>query len=305
MIRKLLRAVPWSIGLAVLACTVQVMAQTARDARPAAAGATAVPATTGHPPLVVLTSADDRQRVMNQLKISAFPPTPMPYQASTYDELKADPYPDLPDPLLFNNGTRVTRAAQWPARRAEIVEVFDSDVYGRRPDVTPKVTWTVATTTTDTIAGIPVITKKLVGHVDNSAYPLLTVNIIASLTVPANAKGPVPVVFGGGGDTSVPAGVTPTTVAPLCAPPAAVARAGGPGARLGGPRGGSAPGTAPVVAPADEQILRRGWGYAALNNASVQADNGRGLTAASSVSPTKDSRASSTTGACSRRGAGA
>ena len=281
MTRKLRRAIPWSIGLAVLASGVQPMAQSARDAGPAAAGAasaTPAPATTGHPPLVVLTSADDRQRVMDQLKISAFPPTPMPYQAATYDESKADPYPDLPDPLLFNNGTRVTREAQWPARRAEIVELFDREVYGRRPKVTPKVTWTVASTTTDTIAGIPVITKKLVGHVDNSSYPLLTVNIIASLTVPANAKGPVPVVFGGGGDTSVPEGVTPTTVAPLCAPPAATARAGGPGARVGGPRGGGAPGTAPVAPPADEQILKRGWGYAALNNASVQADNGCGLT---------------------------
>ena len=109
MTRKLLRAIPWSIGVAVLASGVQPMAQSARDAGPAAVGtasATPAPATTGHPPLVVLTSADDRQRVMDQLKISAFPSTPMPYQAATYDESKADPYPDLPDPLLFNNGTK-------------------------------------------------------------------------------------------------------------------------------------------------------------------------------------------------------
>jgi hypothetical protein len=173
----------------------------------------------------------------------------------------------------------VTSASQWTARRAEIVELFDREVYGRRPKVTPKVTWTVASTTNDTIAGIPVVIKKLVGNVDNSSYPLLTVNMIASLTVPANAKGPVPVVFGGGGDTSVPAGVTPTTVAPLCAPPAPAQRAGGPGARLGGPgaRAGG-PGGAPLDPPANEQILKRGWGYAALNSGSVQADNGCGLT---------------------------
>ena len=203
----------------------------------------------------------------------------MAYQAATYDEAKANPYPKLPDPLMFNNGKKVTTASQWPARRAEIVELFDREVYGRRPKATPKVTWTVASTTNDTVAGIPVITKKLVGHVDNASYPLLTVNIIASLTVPANAKGPVPVVFGGGGDTSVPEGVTPTTVAPLCAPPASAGRAGG--ARAGRPgRSAAAPasGAAPVDPPANEQILKRGWGYAALNSGSVQADNGCGLT---------------------------
>ena len=140
-------------------------------------------------------------------------------------------------------------------------------------------TWTVASTTNDTVAGIPVVTKKLVGHVDNSSYPTLTVNIIASLTVPANANGPVPVVFGGGGDTSVPEGVTPTTIAPACAPPAPAGRAGGAGAAgAGRGRGPLPPGLATTDPPANEQILKRGWGYAALNSGSVQADNGCGLT---------------------------
>ena len=131
MVRRLPRAIPWCTGLAVFASGIQPMAQSARDA--GTAGVATASAMSAPAPLVVLTSADDRQRVMNQLKISAFPPTPMPYQAATYDESKADPYPDLPDPLLFNNGTRVTREAQWPARRAEIVELFDREVYGRRP----------------------------------------------------------------------------------------------------------------------------------------------------------------------------
>ncbi len=274
MSRKLLRAMPWSIGLAALVFSAQPMARGAQDARPAAAASAAKSA--DYPPLVVLTSQEDRKRVMDQLKISGFPPTPMAYQAATYDESKANPYPNLPDPLVFNNGKKVTNAVQWPARRAEIVELFDREVYGRRPKVTPKVTWTVASTTNDTVAGIPVITKKLVGHVENSSYPLVTVNIIASLTVPANANGPVPVVFGGGGDTSVPEGVTPTTIAPACVPPAPAGRASGAGAGRG--RGPLPPGLATANPPANEQILKRGWGYAALNSGSVQADNGCGLT---------------------------
>jgi hypothetical protein len=46
-----------------------------------------------------------------------------------------------------------------------------------------------------------VITRKLIGHVDNSAYPQITVDIQLSLSTPANARGPVPVIleFGFGG----------------------------------------------------------------------------------------------------------
>jgi hypothetical protein len=38
----------------------------------------------------------------------------------------------LPDPLVAANGTRVTKEA-WPARRAEILELFREHVYGRAP----------------------------------------------------------------------------------------------------------------------------------------------------------------------------
>jgi len=41
----------------------------------------------------------------------------------------------------------------------------------------------------------PVIAKQLIGHVDNSAYPLIDININMMVVVPANAKGPVPVLM--------------------------------------------------------------------------------------------------------------
>jgi hypothetical protein len=81
-------------------------------------------------PHVVMTSQQDRQRVMDQLKITMFPSGPGAYLASTYDENTANPYPNLPDPLTFNNGARVTSAAQWRRRRAEIVELFDRETAG-------------------------------------------------------------------------------------------------------------------------------------------------------------------------------
>ena len=49
---------------------------------------------------------------------------------------------------------------------------------------------------------MPAITKRLVGHVDNSKCPQIKVDIQLTLTTPADAKGPVPVMmefgFGGG-----------------------------------------------------------------------------------------------------------
>src|SRR5437867_3806110 len=122
----------------------------------------------GRPGQVVMTSQQDRQRVMDQLKITLFPSGPGAYLASTYDENTANPYPHLPDPLTFNDGSKVKTAAQWRKRRAEILELFDREVYGRRPKNIPKVTWTVASTTEGKTGNVPVVTRQLVGRVDNS-----------------------------------------------------------------------------------------------------------------------------------------
>lgn len=39
----------------------------------------------------------------------------------------------LPNPLVFANGTPVTSAAQWPRRRAELLRLFISQMYGQMP----------------------------------------------------------------------------------------------------------------------------------------------------------------------------
>ena len=163
-----LRPVPVLIGLAALMIVDRPLVPVAQQA--------AAPASANGP--VMLTNQQDRQRMMDQLKITMFPSGPGAYLASTYDETTANPYPNLPDPLLMNNGTKVTTPAQWAKRRAEIVELFDREVYGRRPKMMPKVTWEVVSTTTGTTGSVPVVTKQLVGHVDNSAYPAITVDIL-------------------------------------------------------------------------------------------------------------------------------
>src|SRR5215468_5826484 len=79
------------------------------------------------PPHVVLTSQQDRQRMMDQLKITLFPSGPGAYLASTYDENTANPYPNLPDPLTFNDGSKVKSTSKCRLARAEIVELFDRE----------------------------------------------------------------------------------------------------------------------------------------------------------------------------------
>jgi len=97
---------------------------------------------------------------------------------------------------VLKNGKRVTTAAEWwSERRPEIVEDFDREIYGRVPANLPKVTWEVVSTTPEKNGDVAVITKRLLGHVDNSIDPAIKVDIDLTLTTPANATGPVPVMM--------------------------------------------------------------------------------------------------------------
>ena len=98
--------------------------------------------------------------------------------------------------MVLNNGKKVKSAKEWwQKRRPEIVEAFDREIYGRLPANVIKVTWTVVSTK-DTINGrYPIKLKKLMGHVNNSAYPSISVDINLTLTTPARASGPVPVMM--------------------------------------------------------------------------------------------------------------
>jgi lysophospholipase L1-like esterase len=185
---------------------------------------------------------DDHQNMMDQLGVKKLRGGPNPNDQSTFDEATANPYASsMPDVLTMKNGTKVTQADQWPARRAEIQEDFEREIYGRIPANTPKVTWEVTATTQGTNGGVPIVTKTLVGHVDNSGDTDLAVNIQASYTVPANSKEhrPIMVEFGFGGFG---------------------------GAGRGGPR----------REPSwHEQAITNGWAYGSITPTSVQPDNNK------------------------------
>lgn len=202
--------------------------------------------------------------MLDQLGIESLRPGPSGQpgapNSANYDPAKANPFPDLPDPLTLKDGRKVTTAETWwKERRLEIVEDFEREIIGRVPAKAPKVAWTITTQAVDrVVGGIPVNARQLVGKVDNSACPSIEVNIQMTLVTPAKAERPVPVLmmfswFGGG----LPR------------------RAGEPEPTNRFRGFGNATFADP---PSTEQLIAAGWGYAAIIPNSIQADNGASLT---------------------------
>jgi hypothetical protein len=232
-------------------------------AAPAADPPVAPPAVDSPPP-AKLTAQEDHRKMMDQLGIKELRrgAEGMNRQAPNYqntDEAKANPYPNLPDPLTTKDGQKVTTAqAWWEKRRPEIVEDFDREVYGRVPADVPAVKWEVKETKGETVGDVPAVVKQLLGHVDNSSYPAITVDIQMTLTTPAGASGPVPVIlefgFLGLGPPRQPRRQSANT-----------------------PR--NPPGAVNPFGPSGRQLaLAKGWGFAVISPNSIQADNGAGLT---------------------------
>ena len=206
-------------------------------------------------PPVELTREQDRERLMGLLGIKTLrlgptsrnEPQPGRFGLVNYDEAKANPFPNLPPLLLTNARDQVTTPWLWlNVRRAEIVELFDREIYGRVPQQMPEVQWKVIDSKNVTQNGVAVTVREVVGHVDNAAYPLLTVEIGLTVTTPADASGPVPMILR-------------FSRRPLAGQPER-------------PR-------PPIDAESVESlVLARGWGYAALDTNSIQEDNGGGMT---------------------------
>ena len=205
--------------------------------------------------------------MMDQLGIKALRPGRAAMRARlttpTTTRLRRIHFPNLPDVLTLKNGKKVTSAAMWwNQRRPEIVEDFEREVIGRIPKNVPKVTWEV-TKSAEATGGRPSGDRQAAsGPCGQFVVPRLKVDIQMTLVLPADAKGPVPVMmmFGGRG------------IPEIAFPP-------GPAGR---PRGHAA---APVRASAAEcrsardAATDRGWlGLASINPNSIQADNGAGLT---------------------------
>lgn len=157
---------------------------------------------------------------------------------SNYDESKVGRY-TLPDPLVFASGAPVRDAAGWAKRRAEILRLYEQDIYGRIPANTPKVTWRVVETDAKAREGAALM-KRVEGTIGEGADAL---RIPLTLHTPATATGRVPIIllvnFGGG-------------------PPP--------------PPGPNPPRVFPTDPPIAAEILAKGWGYASIRYQDIQPD---------------------------------
>ena len=140
------------------------------------------------------TTALDHKNMMEQLGIKRLRPGPSGRASATnaanYDPAKANPFPDLPDPLTMRDGRKVTTPEMWwRERRPEIVEDFEREVVGRVPKSAPKVSWSVVSNVTGGFVGkVQANGKQVVGLVDNSAHPDIAVNIRMTLVTLASAR---------------------------------------------------------------------------------------------------------------------
>src|SRR5712692_5464071 len=117
-----MRSIGGSVALVPLALVVASLA--------GGVGAAPPQDTSTLPPPVEMTAQQDHQRIMDLLHIASLRQgadgrNPQAPNAANYDESKANPYPDLPNPLVLKNGKKVKTAKDWWAkRRPQIVEDF-------------------------------------------------------------------------------------------------------------------------------------------------------------------------------------
>jgi len=244
---------------------------------------------------VTFTADQDRQNMMDQLGIKALRPGPSGNEKApnhaNYDESTANPFPNVPDPLTLNGGQSVTSAKLWwEKRRPELVEMFEKYVYGRVPNVIPRVRWSIRAVDQEFIGFNPVMAKDLIGEVDNSSYPSIMVRIHMTLVTPARARGPVPVlILFGPAEFPSPNEPAGDDLERINNAWKALLVQQDPGLKE---VIAQHPAWQPVKRtpfqfpqlnedgdlPSTWQLIAAGWGFALLDPASVQADDGAGLT---------------------------
>jgi hypothetical protein len=153
---------------------------------------------------------------------------------SNYDEAKVATY-KLPDPLVLSNGQRVRNSDMWTKqRRAELIRLYETEIYGRVPANAPKVTWEDGDVDRSWRNGTAV-RKQVIAHVGSGSNER---RFTVWLYTPVKAVRPSPVLLS-------------INFAPA-------ARGGGP-----------VPTGEPPVA---DEILAHGWAYATVVYTEIQSD---------------------------------
>ena len=112
-------------------------------------------------------------------------------QKRDYDESKVRSS-ILPDPLLLSNGQRVTSAALWQKRRAELLGLFEANMYGRFPGRLPETRYEVTSVVKDALGGKA--ERKLITAFFTNKKATRTMDILVYL--PKQRRQPVPMFVG-------------------------------------------------------------------------------------------------------------
>jgi hypothetical protein len=117
------------------------------------------------------------------------PPPQKLVPPANYDEAKVGTY-TLPDPLVFNDGKPVRTPADWSKRRAEIVRMFEDDVFGHSPKP-QAIRYEVFDEERHALGGTAIrkqVTIYFSGRKDGPKEDVL-------IYLPASAHGPVPLIL--------------------------------------------------------------------------------------------------------------
>jgi hypothetical protein len=110
--------------------------------------------------------------------------------------------------LKAHDGTPITTSDQWTnIRRPEILQDVQQELWGVIPadSILPKIKWSVSSPITGVLNGSPYIQKTITGYIDTSRYPSVrnVPRISATLRIPANATGKVPIIIEIWGSSSI------------------------------------------------------------------------------------------------------
>ena len=108
-----------------------------------------------------------------------------------YDEGKVPRYV-LPDPLVFDNGRPVRTKGQWKRRRAEIMESFRSQMFGREPAAPAHLAYEITKTVPDIFDGLATMNEvKLYLDENREHYCKMLMFLTLSLFRPLAKKRPL------------------------------------------------------------------------------------------------------------------
>jgi hypothetical protein len=116
---------------------------------------------------------------------------PQPADAN-YDEAKVGSFA-LPDPLVLENGQKVTSAEVWrKQRRPEILRLFETNVYGRSPGKPKELSFELTSIEQNALGGTALRKEVTAYFTREKNGPKMDI----LLYLPKNAKGRVPVFLG-------------------------------------------------------------------------------------------------------------